>query len=550
MRQYLLIILFGVFSTNSGFTQLDNFIHDNGITSALHKANIGKVTFMEDIIPIENYKQSDFLKAFELKDSCDLNIRVFMAASLTNYLHLLAPELSAEELTNNGNYQFSFYVDAKLIYKENLNTHAGLAENKNIKTILRVPLLSTTSEDSWGRFLWIRFMMNGGEDALTEGTHTLKIEIRPYLKINEIKTGDLIAQGQLNLIIKKPKVSANQIAIQTTQPNSGWPISHEHYNTGKIKQLNKAIAQNTFKEITSIAVIKNGKLLLEEYFNGANRNTLHDTRSVGKSFSSALMGIAIKDGYIKNINQSLKDFYDLKQFANYSPKKDSVTIKDLLTMSSAFNGSDNDDNSPGNEENMYPTANWVKFALDLSMDSAKSNGKQWDYFTAGVILLGDILNKSVPDGLEKYADKKLFQPLGIKKYQWEYTPQKVANTAGGLQMSSLDYAKFGQLYKNKGLWNGKQIIPSNWVEETFTNHLEIPDRENEFYGYLFFNKTYMVNGENYEAFYCAGNGGSKIFIFKTIPLVIVVTAKAYNKPYMHRQVDKMMERYILPAVLK
>ena len=115
-------------------------------------------------------------------------------------------------------------------------------------------------------------------------------------------------------------------------------------------------------------------------------------------------------------------------------------------MSSAFNGSDAQSDSPGNEENMYPTDNWVKFALDLSMDSTKSNGQQWDYFTAGVILLGDILNKSVPEGLEKYADKKLFAPLNIKKYQWQYTPQKVANTAGGLQMTSLDYAKVGQLY--------------------------------------------------------------------------------------------------------
>jgi CubicO group peptidase (beta-lactamase class C family) len=83
-------------------------------------------------------------------------------------------------------------------------------------------------------------------------------------------------------------------------------------------------------------VIKNEKLLLEEYFNGYGRDSLNDTRSVGKSFSSALMGIAIKDGYIKNENQTLKDFYDLKQFKNYSPKKDSVTLKSLLTMSSAL----------------------------------------------------------------------------------------------------------------------------------------------------------------------------------------------------------------------
>ncbi len=134
------------------------------------------------------------------------------------------------------------------------------------------------------------------------------------------------------------------------------------------------------KEITSIVVIKDGKLLLEEYFNGADRNTLHDPRSAGKSFASTLMGIAIKDGYIKNEDQTLDQFYNLKSFENYDVKKDQIKIKDLLTMSSAFEGSDADSNSPGNEENMYPTDNWVKFALDLPIDQSKKSGEKWDYF--------------------------------------------------------------------------------------------------------------------------------------------------------------------------
>jgi CubicO group peptidase (beta-lactamase class C family) len=227
---------------------------------------------------------------------------------------------------------------------------------------------------------------------------------------------DLIAEGQIELVIKTLKITANQIAIQAILPNSGWEISDFKYDKNKIEALNTEIANYNLKEITSIVVIHEGKLLLEEYFNGANRNTLHDTRSAGKSFTSTLMGIAINDGYIKDENQTLDKFYKLKSFENYEIKKDSVKIKDLLTMSSAFNGSDANSESPGNEENMYPTDNWVKFVLDLQMDKSKTNGKKWDYFTAGVVLLGDILDKKVPNGLEKYADEKLFQPLDITKY--------------------------------------------------------------------------------------------------------------------------------------
>ncbi len=550
MKRILITVLVNLFWLTS-FAQTKDIVPTDGITSDLHRANVGKITFMDRNIPVEEYKETDFLATLELKQETNLNIRVFMENSITNYMHQLAPELSADELNLKGNYQFSFFVDNTLIYKENI--HHGCGLRKSTTTTFRVPFTDTAGGDWWSIYLFDRFKNNGGEKALTIGTHKLTIELRPYVKMDEnsdAKVGDLIASGNLNLIIKTPEITAKQIAIQSIANNSGFETSNSQYDKKKIEELNKSIHQNSFKAITSIVVIKEGKLLLEEYFNKADRNTLHDTRSVGKSFASVLMGIAIKEGYIKDENQTLNTFYDLTKFSNYSVKKDSVKLKDLLTMSSAFNGSDSNSESPGNEENMYPTDNWVKFALDLPMDSLKSNGKQWDYFTAGVVLLGDILNKSVPEGLEKYAEKKLFKPLNIDKYQWQYTPQNVVNTAGGLQMTSLEFAKIGQLYKNKGQWKGQQIVPTEWINKTFTRQIQITEREHEFYGYLFWNKTYTVNGKNYETFYCAGNGGNKIFIFKDVPLTIVITAKAFNRPYGHSQVDKIMEDYILPAILK
>lgn len=551
MKHITILILVSNFICCAAFGQIKNIVQTDGITSPIHKNNIGRITFMNGNIPLEQYKEEDFLTIFELKQETNLNIRVFMDNSITNYMHQLAPELSADELNLKGNYQFSFFVDNNLIYKENI--HHGCGLRKSTTTTFRVPFTDTAGGDWWSIYLFDRFKTNGGEKALTDGTHKLTVEMRPYVKVDENSeaiVGDLIASGNINLIIKKPEITAKQISVQAIAANSGFELSHSNFNKKKIEELNKSIAQNSFKAITSIVVVKDGKLLLEEYFNNTDRNTLHDTRSVGKSFTSALMGIAINDGYIKNENQTLNSFYDLTRFSNYSAKKDSVKLKDLLTMSSAFNGSDKNSESPGNEENMYPTDDWVKFALDLPMDSLKTNGKQWDYFTAGVIILGDILNKSVLEGLEKYADKKLFKPLSIDKYQWQYTPQKVVNTAGGLQMTSLEFAKVGQLYKNRGQWNGQQILPTAWVNKTFTRQIRISERVNEFYGFLFWNRTYTVNGKNYETFYCAGNGGSKIFIFKDLPLTIVITAKAYNRPYGHSQIDKMMEEYILPAVIK
>ncbi|ASK30417.1 serine hydrolase [Chryseobacterium sp. T16E-39] len=546
MKTLYLLVLFLSFNFTSG--QVKNVVTPDKIENSLQKNNLHKVIFLNKTIPLENLKESDIIKNMTFAEDKDLDIRLFMDNSLINYLHQLDTSLPPNELLKNGNFQFSFYVDKKLIYVENLNPGAGTEESKKLKTTFRVPLLSSTNEDSWGRYLWMRFYLkNNGIDALQSGSHVLSIEVKPYLKGVTLKTGPVIAKGEINLSIEQKNISEQELAVQPIKPNSGWATSNEKYDTEKIRTLNRKIAENRFRDITSIIIVKNGKLLLEEYFSKSGRDSLQDTRSVGKSFSSALMGIAIKEGYIKNENQKISEFYDLRKFKEYSPKKDSVTLKSLLTMSSGFNGNDDDPDSPGNEENMYPLDNWMKFVLDLPMTENKI-GKYWAYFTAGVVVTGDILDQSAPKGLENYADKKLFQPLGIKNYKWQYTPQHKISMAGGLRMRSLDFAKFGQLYQNNGTFNGNTIIDKNWIKKSFTNYFA-ENKEFEGYGYLFWRKIYKAGDKNFEAYQCSGNGGNKIIIFKEIPLVIVITAKAYNRSYAHSQVEKMVQEYLLPAVL-
>ena len=548
MIKKLTLLVTIILTTIHLFGQSTDLVKCDSISYPIHKANIGKIAFMTKVVPIETFTQTDFLTTFELKEKSDLNIRVFLGNSLTNYLHALSPQFTTDELTKNGNYQFTFFVDNQKVYVENLNIGAGNAESKNLRTMFRVPLISSTNEDSWGKFLWNRFYGNGGQDALTIGEHLLKIEVRPYLNVNEILIGNIIAEGEVNIIVPEIKINEQLVKVQNIKPLKDFQISTSRIDTTKIEELNRKIATQNFKDITSIVVLKDGKLLLEEYFNGATRKTLHDTRSVGKSFASTLLGIAIKDNYIKSEQQTLNEFYTLNTFQNYSSAKDSITLKDLLTMSSTFDGSDMNSESPGNEENMYPSKNWVEFALNLPIDKSKVANKQWDYFTAGVVVLGDIIHKSVPKGLEKYSSEKLFKPLGIRNYRWQFTPQKVANTAGSVQLRSLDYAKYGQLYKNQGTWNDEQILSKEWITNSLAHQMTIS--EDEYYGYLFWNKTYNVNGVNYEVYYSSGNGGNRIFIFKDFPIVVVITSTAYNTPYGQKQVDKIMQNYLIEAVTK
>jgi len=517
----------------------------------VHKNNIGKIAFMSDWVPLDEFSEKHFIKELSLSSTSDFGFRLFLGKTLTYYLSQLEPDLSVRELCEKGNFQLTFFVDNKEVYKYNLQTGAGSCDYKNSATAYGIPFVNKNNPDHWGRFLWTKFMKKGGgQEALSGKAHMFRIEVRPYIEHKQFKVGDIIAQGEVKLSMVEKEVKETQIAIQPIQFTKKWEISDANFNKTIIRKLNERIAQQYFKDITSIVVIKDGKLLIEEYFNGANRNTLHDTRSVGKTLASTIMGIAIEEGHIKDESQTLKDFYNLNAYKKFTTKKEKISLKSLLTMSSGLNGSDMNPDSPGNEENMYPTSDWVKFGLDLPMDENKIMEKDWDYLTAGAVILGDILNKTVPGGLEKYSQEKLFKPLGISNYKWQFTPTNVPNTAGGFQMNSLDNARYGQLYLTNGIYKGKQILPEKWVESSLSKHIAIPKRENEFYGYLLWNKKYNVNKNEVEAYYASGNGGNKILIFTDLDAIVVITATAYGQPYMHQQVDEIIEKHILPVLVK
>lgn len=329
----------------------------------------------------------------------------------------------------------------------------------------------------------------------------------------------------------------------------GWETDTALNNSPAIHELKQKIEDEVYKEINGIIVIKNGKLLVEAYFNGAHRELPHNPRSVGKTFASAMMGIAIRDGFLTSVDQTLDQFYELELYANFDPKKRQVSLKHLLTMSSGFDGFDFDPASIGNEENMYPQDDWVKWALDLPIRTEDNPGDNWFYFTAGAVILGDILHQVLPGGLEAYADKTLFKPMGITNYRWQYTPQGVANTAGGIQLTPLDFAKFGYLYKNIGRWGETQILPTSWVVDSFTPYLQTVNPGDR-YGYLWWTRSYEIDDIPYETYYCSGNGGNKIYVFTELDVVVVVTASAYGRRYMHSQVDEIMQHYLLPTILQ
>jgi len=338
-----------------------------------------------------------------------------------------------------------------------------------------------------------------------------------------------------------------------------WPAGLPEANgisIDKLRAMETAIRAGDFKKIGSVLISRHGKLAYESYFDG-DATTLRDTRSATKSITDILIGISIDEKKLNGVDarilQLLPDHEGKLQ--NPDPRKDNITVEDFLTMSSPLECDDWNDASRGNEERMYVVEDWAQFILDLPIRGRMHLGEQVDpppygryfsYCTGGVFTLSEVLQKTTGVRTDRYAQEKLFTPLGITDAQWVYSPLNIPQTGGGLHLSSRDLLKIAQLYLNGGTWQGHRIVDQAWAKKSTQPHARI-DEQTE-YGYLWWLKSFKSGEKSYPAFFMSGNGGNKIAVFPELDLAVVITSTNYNTRGMHEQTEKILTDYVLPAV--
>lgn len=345
------------------------------------------------------------------------------------------------------------------------------------------------------------------------------------------------------------------------EPDYTLPPTGAHHGiyiaSPQLDSLDAAIRANQFEQITSVLVSRKGQLVMEQYYNGYTDTTLHDTRSATKTITSILMGLAIDHKYIPSAQTPVFSYFKGRQLQHPDPRKNKITIEDLLTMSSLLECDDDNQYSAGNEERMYLTEDYVRFALDLPVKGfpawvpkpeASPYGRSFSYCTAGTLLLGGAIERATHMPVDQFARKYLFGPLGIQGEQWQRTPTGMPMTGGGLKLHSRDYLKLGQLYLNKGMWEGKQLISAEWVKQSVTPHANA--RENTDYGYLWWLQRFGPMSRQQAAYYMAGNGGSKVAVFPDLDVVVVITSRRYGNIKGHLQTEKMLNDYIVPAMMQ
>lgn len=321
-------------------------------------------------------------------------------------------------------------------------------------------------------------------------------------------------------------------------------------NNKLLNELDNLIIENKYEKITSVVISQNNNIIFEKYYNGADKETLHNTRSATKSITSTLIGTLIKNGLLKSEKEKASKFFNVESFQNPDKRKDNITIEDLLTMSSILECDDWNQSSRGNEERMYLIENWSQFYWNLPIKGfpAWKNkpqdskyGRSFSYCTAGTVVLGEII-ENITGSLENYADKYFFQKLDIKNYKWQKTPTEIPMTGGGLALNSKDLLKIGQLYLNNGKYREEQIISENWVKKSTSPKasMEIQDIE---YGYLF----WLSKFNNEDAFYMTGTGGNKVVVIPSLKMVAVLTSTNFNGGMQsHNNTKEILEKYIIP----
>ena len=334
---------------------------------------------------------------------------------------------------------------------------------------------------------------------------------------------------------------------QPTQLQDGWETDNLQ-SLGVDSTLIYALfnkLQNEAHEVHSVLLVKKCKIIIEEYFGEYVVNELHDLRSVTKSIIALLMGIAIDKGFVGGVDDPISKYIkNSMPNKNLGYKKESITIKHLLTMSTGLDCNDWDKKSKGQEDKIYKKDDWLQYFLDLPM--INEPGAVSNYCTMCAVMTAEIISQASGLTIDKFAERYLFSPLGIGNVNWGHTSNKAVIPSGKrLYMSPRDMAKIGQLLLNAGVWNGKQIVSEAWLKASTFGQTKITGID---YGYFWWTIPFKVNDKMIDAYSATGNGGQYIMVFPKSDMVAVFTGGAYNS-----QDDKLpfaiVKDIFLPTVL-
>jgi CubicO group peptidase (beta-lactamase class C family) len=352
--------------------------------------------------------------------------------------------------------------------------------------------------------------------------------------------------------------------------NDGFEVgslAEVNIDSALIVEAVNSIHDGKYSEVHSMLIFRDEKLVFEEYFDGHEfeyesehhhgelvtwkRTTPHGVMSVTKSITSACVGIAIENGFIESVHQSIFDYLPEHQHLN-TDGKDEITIEHLLTMTSGLQA--NEWLVPySNLENdivmTYQAEDPIAYVLSKPLEYEP--GEHFQYYGGANFVLGEIIKNATELNLDEFSGQYLFEPLGTAPCYWTQISDGVVDGAGGLRITPRDMTKVGVIFLNRGDWNGKRIVSEQWVDKSgtpFPGNSWLNSWDDHWgmrgYSYSWWTHTFSRSGERIDMFYAGGWGGQYIMVAPELNTVVVFTGGNYTS---YRPPFEILKEYILPA---
>jgi len=336
---------------------------------------------------------------------------------------------------------------------------------------------------------------------------------------------------------------ASRLAAQPAS-STPWPID-DLGNLGFDPALGETLVASlpNYPAATGVCVVRKGQLAFEYHRNGYDADTLVDIRSVTKSVTITLVGIALERGDLDSIDLTVGDLVPDQIPLGADPAVAEITMRSFLTMTSGLQW-----DTAGDWSMLLAAENWV--ANTLRQPIVAPQGEVFLYNTGGSHLIGVMLAAAIGRPLGEYADEFLFGPLGIRRGEWMRSPQGEVNGGSGLELLPSDTAKLGQLLLDRGAWSGTQILPANYATDATTQQSDGESSTGGNIGVPYGFQWWITDGTGYDAFFGLGYGGQYVYVVPELELVVIVAAGfgEGEQPILtsHRPIP---EQIVIPAII-
>lgn len=342
--------------------------------------------------------------------------------------------------------------------------------------------------------------------------------------------------------------------------DDGWTVAtpaEVGLDEARLSELDTFLGQWPKHNVHAVVIVRRGQLAFERYFRGRDRRWVlssgsvqfsparkHDIRSIAKSVTSLLIGVALSEGRFPPLDSSVVDFFP--EYADLRTTENArITFRHLLTMSHGLQWDETARwrDPANNERRLLEAKDPYRYVLEQPM--ALPPGAAFNYSGGATSLLGAALAKAVGQRIDLYAGEKLFGPLGINDFEWLcFTGSAEVAAFSALRLRPRDLAKLGQLVADDGRWKGRQVVPAWWIGDSTKPHVNAEGPAAMFYGYQWWLGRSLLNGHEFKWTAGYGSGGQRLFVVPGLDLVVVVNA--FN--YRHYIPIAILNRFILPAV--